>query len=324
MCLAKRGRTRQTCCSLSKMKTIFISIAAYNDPQLIDTIKSALYNARKPERITFGVALQYYEEPDLSEFSNVRTISYHPDTRPGIVKVRYNISKELYQGEDFYLQLDSHYQFAPGWDSTLIKAYKEISGRYRTDKVAILPLEPYEDGIMTSSWDMVLEDYPVNDYSIVHPKPINGKSKSYSEYHEIYFARAGQMLFPKSFIELVGLDPYSQTSLEIFMISFRLLMSGYRVFQLNKKITWQADQQYQLTNWKGVEDKQNRFKSAAVTEHPATWHELSLAIIYNDYSKYAIKDAEMTPEEFWSLQGQEDKDISARNYYNNIIYNKSL
>lgn len=305
------------------MKTIFISIAAYNDPQLIDTIKSAVSNAAKPERISFGVALQYYDEPDLSEFDNIKTISYHPDTRPGIVRVRYNISKELYDGQDIYLQLDSHYQFSLGWDKKLAKTFKELEKRYQTDKVAVLPLEPYEDGIMTSSWQLTLDEFQIPGYKVVHPHPVNGKRQSYAEYHEIYFARAGQMAFPKRFIEEVGLDPYSQVSLEIFMNSFRLLMSGYRIFQLNQKLTWQSDTEYQVANWSTKDEKENRFKSSVVREHPSTWHEISLALIYNNFSKYAIANAEMSISEFWSLQGQADEYQQALSYYDSIINNTS-
>lgn len=306
------------------MSTIFVSIAAYNDPQLRDTIKSALSNAHSPEKVHFGIALQYYEEPDLSEFNNIKTISYHPDSRPGIVRVRYNISK-LYDSQSYYLQIDSHYTFAPGWDSELTSWFHHISAEAGTDKIMILPLEPYENGIMTSRFSLQLESFDPG-YVGAHPHPVNAKSKEYKDYHEITFARVGQIFFPGSYIKDVGFDPYSQILQEIPYFSYRTIMSGYRVFQLNKKILWQADEEYYAHAWQGREPEEtyrdpNRFKSASVSEGIFNWYEMSLALIYNDFSKYAIKDAVMSAEDFWKMQGSHQDYIAAKKYFDSVLYN---
>lgn len=324
MCLAKRERTRQTCCSLSKMKTIFISIAAYKDPQLVATMQSALDNAIYPENLHFGVALQYDEEPDLSSFENVSTISYNPEQRPGIVRVRHNISK-LYSGQDFYLQIDSHYQFAFGWDKYLLDGYEKISEEQNTHKIMILPLEPYTDGIMTSRFTLALEDRPFG--KIAHPHPVNDKTlEDCGAYHEITFARVGQIFFPGSYLSEVGFDPFSQVSLEIPYFSYRTIMSGYKVFQLNEKVLWQSDAEYYSAVWEGREAEEtyrdpNRFKSDAVFEGMSTWNEMSLAFVYNDFSKYAIKDAVMSAEDFWKMQGAHQEYLDAKKYFDLALYN---
>jgi hypothetical protein len=307
------------------MKTIFVSIAAYNDPSLEDTIRSAIYSADNPDRISFGVALQYDHEPDLEEFSgnNLNTISYEPETRPGVVRVRYNISKELYSGEDYYLQIDSHYLFTPGWDTSLIDYYQKISSENDTDKVILLPLEVYGDGVMTSYFDPRLDE---NDLGpILHPVPVNGKSNIYGDYHEIYFGRVGQIFMPAKFLHEVGLDKYSHTTMEITYFSYRIIMSGYRVFQINEKLMWQNDTEYLKEVWDSTseddQETEHRFGSSFAKEHPATWHEMSLAYIYNDYSKYAIKDAVMSPQEYWALQGTEQQFLKAKAIFDVVIHN---
>jgi len=305
------------------MATIFISIASYNDPSLVKTIRSALNNADNPGSLSFGLGLQYYEEPDLSEFNNIKTLSYHPETRPGIVKIRYNISK-LYDNQDYYLQIDYHYNFVPGWDTQILDSYEKISREADVSKLILLPLETYPDGIMTSYFTPTLEHRDIGP--ILHPLPINGKSESYGEYHEIFFGRVGQIFLPGSYIKDVGLDQYSHTTMEITYFSYRAIMSGYRFFQLNKKLLWQDDKDYYDKTWGGMTPEEtyavdNRFSSAAVSEHPATWYEMSMAYVYNDYSKYAIKDAVMRPEDYWSLQGQLEEFLEIKEIYESLIYN---
>ncbi|MFY9331779.1 MAG: GlcNAc-transferase family protein [Candidatus Nanopelagicales bacterium] len=307
------------------METIFISIAAYQDPQLLDTMKSALDNSVYPDRIYFGVALQYYNKPDLSGFKNTKTISYDPDTRPGIVRVRHNISRLLYDSQSYYLQIDSHYTFAPGWDEELIKWFKHISSESGTDKIMLLPLEPYPDGIMTSKFKLQLEDSESGTL-VVHPHPVNGKQKQYEDYHEICFARVGQIFFPGSYVDNVGFDPYSHTIQEISYFSYRTIMSGYRVFQLNKAILWQEDSEYYKAVWSGKDAEDtyrdpNRFKSGAVEDAIHTWHEMSLAWIYNDFSKYAVPNPAITPEKFWEMQGDLDGYKASKSYFDKLIYN---
>ena len=282
------------------MSTIFISIAAYQDPQLVDTINNAVAMADRPERLSFGVALQYDEEPILPKIPNIRTLSYEPSKRPGICKIRYNISKNLYKGEDFYLQIDSHYSFARGWDTRLIDVYHLMTAEYETNKLIILPLELYDGYKMTSSFAINLEQRSPEDSLVVNPIPINGKELATTKHDKISFGRVGQIFIPGHFIASVGLDPYSQSSQEIAYFTYRAIMSGYTFIQVHSKILWQDDRQYLSQVWDNDESKingenPNRFTSGHYKESRSTWHELSLAYIYNDHSKYAIKNAKLTP-----------------------------
>ena len=56
---------------MSKKSTIFLHLPAYREPELIPTIKDALANAEFPDRIRFGICLQYDPSDgfdDLTEF----------------------------------------------------------------------------------------------------------------------------------------------------------------------------------------------------------------------------------------------------------------
>ena len=58
------------------MKSIFVQIASYRDPQLIPTIKDCLENAKNPKNLVFSIAWQHAEEDlwdNLDEFLNERS-----------------------------------------------------------------------------------------------------------------------------------------------------------------------------------------------------------------------------------------------------------
>lgn len=306
--------------SFTNKPTVFISIAAYQDPQLVATIESAIDNADFPERISFGIALQYSKSPELPKFNGIRTVSYSPETRPGICRVRYNISSELYQDEDFYLQIDSHYEFAKGWDSTLLQAYDQFCTEYCTKDIIVFPLELYDGQKMISSFKLDMVNEPGKSSLVINPIPVNSRQQATNGHDEIFFGRVGQIFMPKHFIKDVGLDPFSQYSHEIAYFSYRAIMSGYRFIQLHKKVLWENNSLYMEEVWGNDRDLEHRFTSDHYKESSGTWEQLALAYIYNDYSKYMIHNAKITPKDFWEMQGQLKEYLEAKKYFDQVLY----
>jgi glycosyltransferase involved in cell wall biosynthesis len=110
---------------------IFVQIAAYRDPQLEPTIKNMLENAKRPKNLRVGICRQY--NPD-DQFDLLE--EYRKDKRFRILDVLYSDSKgvcwarnqvqQLYDGEEYTLQIDSHMRFEKDWDDTLIKMIKQL------------------------------------------------------------------------------------------------------------------------------------------------------------------------------------------------------
>lgn len=102
---------------------IFVSLAAYCDPLLSFTIGSALTQASRPERIVFGLVEQQLPEACVrlpaAWQAQVRRAHIHPLEARGPCWAR-AIAMSLYQGEPWFLQIDSHMWFEPGWDERLI------------------------------------------------------------------------------------------------------------------------------------------------------------------------------------------------------------
>jgi glycosyltransferase involved in cell wall biosynthesis len=110
---------------------IFVQIAAYRDPQLIPTIKNMLENAKRPKNLRIGIARQFSPEDgfdDLQEFEKdkrFRILNIPYQEAEGVCWAR-NLVQQLYQGEEYTLQIDSHMRFAPNWDDEMIKMIKQL------------------------------------------------------------------------------------------------------------------------------------------------------------------------------------------------------
>ncbi len=132
---------------------IFISIASYRDPELQWTIKSAIENANNPENLYFGVVHQGVDSElfDINAIKNMSLIKMHPKEAKGAGFARAK-AMELYSGQEYFLQIDSHTRFVPGWDAISIDQLnraKNISGHSRVLLSYFpAPYEPERNGGM--------------------------------------------------------------------------------------------------------------------------------------------------------------------------------
>jgi len=101
---------------------IFVSIASYCDPVLPFTLERAVAMAGAPERLHFGVVDQSpahsprVRAPGPARLSQAR-IDLQDARGPCWARA---IAMTLYDGEEWFLQLDSHMDFDAGWDERLI------------------------------------------------------------------------------------------------------------------------------------------------------------------------------------------------------------
>ena len=132
---------------------IFISIASYRDPELQWTIKSAIENANNPDNLYFGIVHQGLDSElfNFDEVKNILVTKMHPKEARGAGYAR-SKAMELYSGEEYFLQVDSHTRFTPGWDSIAIDQLsraKNISGNNRVLLSYFpAPFEPEKNGGM--------------------------------------------------------------------------------------------------------------------------------------------------------------------------------
>ena len=93
--------------------SIFISIAAYRDSELEPTVADCIAKARYPRELRFGICWQHGPEErpfPLLRDPRVRLLDRDWRVSKGTCWARAEVM-HLWNGEDFYLQLDSHHRF---------------------------------------------------------------------------------------------------------------------------------------------------------------------------------------------------------------------
>lgn len=108
------------------MKKIFISIASYQDPLLLETIFSAYENATKKESLIFGICEQSASAINIKDINFKQQIKYEhldPVMAKGPCYARSRIQSFI-DDEYYYLQIDSHMIFSNGWDALLTTYYE--------------------------------------------------------------------------------------------------------------------------------------------------------------------------------------------------------
>lgn len=118
-----------------KPDTIFVSVASYRDKLCSKTIESIFSSAEFPERIFVGICQQNeLSDSDCINFdskiikpyvNNIRIIRLPHFEAKGPCVARYWCST-LWNGEEYFLQADSHVLMSENWDSKAINMIKEI------------------------------------------------------------------------------------------------------------------------------------------------------------------------------------------------------
>ena len=103
------------------MASIFVQIAAYRDFEVTPTILDAIKQSSGNHTINFGVHTVYLEEPEINipDLPNVKHAESKAPDNIGLGIGR-ALAHQFYDGEDYYLQCDSHSRFIKGWDEVAI------------------------------------------------------------------------------------------------------------------------------------------------------------------------------------------------------------
>lgn len=216
------------------METILIQIASYRDWELVNTIESAIDKASNADRLRFAIVVQ--DAPD--NFSKLDKYIQDPRFKikfqswreaRGVGLARFQ-TDEMYQGEDFYFQIDAHMRFKEGWDSALIHEWKLLN-----DPNAILSSYPPayrydkngEEEYISSNpnrlivHDMFMETIPVF-FGHAIPDPVIGTRGA--------FVAGGMQFGPGLVCQKVPYEKEISFIGEEVVHSLRLYRAGYRIY----------------------------------------------------------------------------------------------
>lgn len=277
------------------LNKIFINIASYRDPSLVETIKEAILNAFDSSRLVFGIGLQYYEDemPDLSFInkSQLKTIIYNVDNRPGLVKIRYEISK-LVTDEDYFLMIDSHMIFEKHWDKLIIDEYEELSSILKNKNFIFTGMRVASHLTSEFKYTFMERHFPSFQYQTINSQ-IWGKTTP------INALTCSSIFAPISFLKEVGLDKYSNFLFEEPYLAWRVYMSGWKIYvpefsniqqDLNKR------SKYIEYAW-GNDNTIDRFKS---NDSEADRCEIFISMLTNLEGKYSILNPKVNPDLFFN------------------------
>lgn len=257
------------------MKQIFVQIASYRDPELVPTIKDCISKAKYPDRLTFGVCWQNAPDEEgvrgfLDKTPRLKYIDVPHLESEGLCWAR-SLIQQLWDGEDYTLQLDSHHRFVPGWDveleemMRLTESPKPLLSSYCD---SYYPMEPERKVLsrpmimtaagFTSHGTIRFEPVPVPDFEKLN-KPIRARFVSGH-----FFFTLGEHCREYRY------DPYIYFAGDEISLSIRSYTLGYDLFHPHKHLVWhEYSRKYRVKHW---DDFSGKNKEEGVVKK--TWSEI--------------------------------------------------
>jgi hypothetical protein len=218
--------------------TIFVSIAAYRDPDLMPTIADCLAKARDPDRLRFGICYQYGPDNAGSEqLTGPQFAVHYVDWRlsKGTCWARAEIMK-FYDGEDWYLQLDSHHRFVQDWDAKLIEqAALADSAKPVLSTYAAAFMAGAEADAAAQVTTIEFDCFTTQGIVLLKPAPTAQPSAVPSRAR---FISAHFLFAPGSFVLDVPYDPELYFIGEEITLAVRAFTYGYDLFHPARHILW--------------------------------------------------------------------------------------
>ena len=205
---------------------VFVSIASYCDPILGFTLARAVATARWPDQLHFGIVDQSPAAapgPVPADVSPAR-LSYmriEPIYARGPCWAR-AIAMSLYDGEDWFFQIDSHMDFDPNWDERLIaQSLRLLPGR-KGFAVSAYP-HPILFHVVKPGASFE-PDHPVLGFE-AHPLDSDQAQPG-------YHLGAGCLFAPGKFVQAFPYDPWFYFHGEEQALAVRLFTHGWDVFHM--------------------------------------------------------------------------------------------
>lgn len=221
---------------------IFVSIAAFRDPECQKTVADLFAKAAHPERITVGLVRQMDEVLDAAHLTGpafpegqVRELRVDWRETRGVCWARF-LAQSLWRGEQYLLQTDAHMIFEQDWDALVIDELEGCPGDKRVLTFAPPPyLSPGDvladlyPGVLRT--DGFLGDGAIRFTGVWAAKPL-------TDNHRMPFLLAGGLFAPAALIAEVPYDPHQCFGLEEASYAARLFTHGWDVYSARTRIAW--------------------------------------------------------------------------------------
>jgi glycosyltransferase involved in cell wall biosynthesis len=206
-----------------------------------------LENSKKPKNLRIGICRQYHPDDKFDVLDE-----YKDDSRFRVVDVLYSESKgvcwarnqvqQLYDGEEYTLQIDSHMRFEKNWDDELIKMTKNLQKKgfekpLLTGYVSSFDPDNDPKGRTMVPWRMSFDRFIPEGAVFFLPETIPGwESMTESVPSRFYSAHFAFTL--GKFSTEVQHDPEFYFHGEEISIAVRAYTHGYDLFHPHKVLIW--------------------------------------------------------------------------------------
>ena len=229
--------------SKNKPDCIFVSIASYRDTECGKTIIDIFEKAKNPHKIFVGLCQQNKNDNEecinknFKYINQIRQFNVSYMEARGPTWARY-ICSHLWDGEEFFLQIDSHSRFLPNWDEkikyfyTLCPSGKNILSHYPPSHSQYNSLlkNPSLGASFTCS------SHFENNFHIISEAraPKNKHSKPFIT----PYIAAGFLFAKSQFLHEVPFDPYLPYLFqgEEILLASRFYTHGWNVYNLHEPV----------------------------------------------------------------------------------------
>lgn len=259
---------------------IFVGLVAFKDLELDNTVKDIFAKADKPEEVVVGIVNQDETIYKYNGEYKVKVLHEKPADFLGYCGCRVRMM-ELYNDEEYYLQVAPHSMMKKGWDSYFVKQLNKY------DKKTILCRIP---------WDVKVDRQTATEKGIKYiktfgmPDVVETEERlDYEEGKEVYFTYAGQIFCHGQWLKDIPYDPYLWIWGEESDICVRSYAKGYK-FRLCENQNWHIygqknrggfhrDYDEQKAATRSVESKQRVFNKILYIKYPD---------LTQEWDKYAV------------------------------------
>lgn len=229
--------------------SIFVSVASYRDEELTKTIKSLYENADNKDELVIGIISQdlrgKHKRVDWLG-DQVKFVEVHAKDAKGAGYAR-KLAMELYDGEDYFFQIDSHMRFAKGWDTKLKEMLAWCQKEQGTEKIILsqfaAPYLALTDGKEyylkgdPDFWDEPSWTSVVNTWTGVwagNREKMEDKSKPHYSHTVL-----GALLFTiGDFVKEIPYDERISFMGEELCIAIRAYTRGWHIYAPNEMLAW--------------------------------------------------------------------------------------
>lgn len=234
------------------MNRIFVQIAAYRDPELLPTLRDCVAKARRPGLLRFGICWQRGDEETIEEFETdprVRVMRVPWRDSRGACWARHHI-QQMYAGEEFTLQLDSHHRFVEGWDDLLLDMFRQTGRPKPILTTYASSYNPADDSaFVREPWELAFDRFIPEGAVFFMPRVIDG-------WERLDRPIPGRFLSAHFFFTLgrfctdVPYDPNYYFHGEEISLTVRAFTHGYDMFCPHRVVLWhEYTRQYRTKHW---------------------------------------------------------------------------